>query len=671
MVNKKTCELLNILIGSPRQNFKYDDLSRQLSVSTRSIRNYMQDVTAFLGEQELAHLVQVTSKGISFAGSNSDGSLIASRLIDRDFYLYKLSSEERICIIALKLLLTDKACTLSSLEKEFNASRVTLMKDMEQVRLLLSRYQIAVHSSTSQGYRLIATEKDRRELITRIVFHSVDSFLLHGGKVNIYAFFISEACFKDPMYRNLSEILQYAESHFAVTISDARFEEILFTLKLAVARIKGGFLIAPDEAEEESVRRLSAFKIAAFIETRVSASANITFSDNEKAWLTRKLYECHFYNIKSIEDNSCMQTHLILIHFLDRIGRELSIPLSQDGQLISQLSDHLKDMKKAYTNGVILHNEFRDQILSEYSAYYSLVQKNCSTLEEHFGYHFSDDEIAYILLYLAVSVERYFEEDTIPRVIVVCHSGIGTANFLVEQLKANFNLRILASTASHKLSDTTKDRDFDLIISTIVLPDMEHRSIKVSPMLDDSDIIGLQRILLEIKKEKRKKRLFQRKNQEVNHAEFEGNIRKMEDVFPLKNIILDAECRDWREGIKLAASPLLAGGSITTQYLGAIEASVIANGAYFVFCPGVALAHAGPGDGVNRFEISLVRLRTPICFGHKINDPVRYILCFGSTTNPEDANTILKLMNFISLEGMLEELDDYRDEALFYGRIVG
>ncbi|WP_419824982.1 BglG family transcription antiterminator [Anoxybacterium hadale] len=670
-MNKKTCELLTILIGSPGQSFKYDDLSRQLSVSTRSARNYMQDVTAFLREQELAHLVQVTSKGISFLGSNSDGSLIASRLIDRDFYLYKLSSEERICIIALKLLLTDKACTLSSLEKEFNASRVTLMKDMEQVRHLLSRYKIAVHSSTSQGYRLIATEKDRRELITRIVFHSAESFLQLGGKINIYAFFMNEVCFKDPVYQNLSEILQNAEDHFSAIISDARFEEILFTLKLAVARIKGGFLIAPDEAEEESVRRLSSFKVVEFIEARVSAAVGIIFPYNEKVWLTRKLYECHFYNLKSIEDNSCMQTHLVLINFLDQIGRALSIPLAEDVQLISQLSNHLKDMKKAYKNGVVLYNEFRDQILSEYSAYYSLVQKNCCTLEEHFGYRFSDDEIAYILLYLAVSVERYFEEDTIPRVIVVCHSGIGTANFLVEQLKANFNLRILASTASHKLSDTAKDRDFDLIISTIVLPDMTHRSIKVSPMLDDSDIIGLQRILLEIKKEKRRKRLYQRKLQEVNHIESEGRIRKLKEVFPLQNIILDAECSDWQEGIKLAASPLLAGGSIIEQYLSAIEASVIANGAYFVFCPGVALAHAGPGDGVNRFEISLVRLSTPVCFGHKINDPVHYILCFGSTTNPEDANIILKLMNFISLEGMLEELDTYRDEALLYRRIVG
>ncbi|MDF2654452.1 MAG: putative transcriptional antiterminator, BglG family [Bacillota bacterium] len=681
MVNKKTCELLTILINSPMQKFKYDDLAHQLSVSTRSIRNYMQDVIAFLGEHELTHLVQVTSKGISFTGSSKDGSLIASRLIDRDFYLYKLSFEERVCIITLKLLLSDKACTLSSLEKEFNASRVTLMKDMEQVRLLLRRHQIEVHASTSQGYRLIAAEKDRRELITRIAFHSADSFLLYGGQINIYDFFISESCFKDAFFQSAAGILKNAEDYFGASVSDARFEEILFTLKLAVSRVKSGFPLPQEVAEEESARRLSTYKIAQFICNRVSGEAMFSFPESETAWLAHKLYECHFYSNKNIEDNSCMQTHLVLINFLDRIGRELSIPLAGDVQLINQLSNHLKDMKKAHNNGMTLRNEFRDQIVAEYSAYYPLVQKNCGALEAHFGYRFSDDEIAYILLYLAVSAARYFDEDTVPKVIVVCHSGIGTANFLVEQLKTYFNLRILASTSSHKLLDTARALDFDLIISTIVLPEMESGWIKVSPMLDDNDTLSLQRILLKIKKEKRKKLLTQIKDKETRETESEGHLRKLqevfpdlwdlEEVFPEKNILLDAECSNWREGIKLAAGPLLSGGSITEQYIRAIEASVVANGAYFVFYPGIALAHAGPGDGVNRFEISLARLNSPVCFGHKTNDPVRYILCFGSTTNPEDANVVLKLMNRISTEGFLDELDQYGDKALFYRQILG
>ncbi|HVI40359.1 MAG TPA: PTS sugar transporter subunit IIA, partial [Anaerovoracaceae bacterium] len=183
--------------------------------------------------------------------------------------------------------------------------------------------------------------------------------------------------------------------------------------------------------------------------------------------------------------------------------------------------------------------------------------------------------------------------------------------------------------------------------------------------------IGLQRILLNIKKDKKKNILS--KMQYVRNSDIisTNNVKRLEQVLPEENISLNVSCSDWREGIRLAAAPLLKNGSITEQYIQAIEESVIANGAYFVFCPGVALAHAGPGDGVKRFEISIIRLHTPVCFGHKTNDPVRYIICFGSTNSPEDANLILKLMNIISTEEVLQQLDSYDDRTIFYQHIKG
>ncbi len=669
-MNKKTCELLTILINSAGQNFKYEDLAHLLSVSTRSIRNYMQDISLFLSDQGLNRLIKITNKGITFTGDHNDCDFLTSHLIDKDFYLYKLSSEERIRIITLKLLLSEKACTLSDLEKQFNASRVTIMKDIEQVRLLVTRCNITFETSTNHGYLLNAEEKDRRELISRIVLSLSGSFIFNFNKVNLYEFFIRETYFKDLLFDDFPEILRKAEDYFNISVSDACFEEILFHLTLMTARITKGFLLASEAYEEESVKKLSVYNIGRYLLEVIGNTHDISFPERELSYFSHKLYECHFYNNQFIEDNSCMQMHIVLISFLDKIGKELSIPLSDDSQLIVQLGNHLKDLRKAYYSGTSLQNEFRDQIINEYHTYYQLIKNNCSLLEDHLGYQFRDDEISYIILYIVVSIERYFEDDTIPRAIVVCHSGIGTSNFLVEQLKANFNLKIIASTSSHKLADITKRFHYDLIISTIILPSTIGNWIKVSPMLEDNDIIGLQRILLNIKKEKKKKILskmqYSRKSDTISTIQ----IKRLEQALPEDNILLDVSCLDWKDGIRLAAAPLLNNGSITEQYIQAIEKSVIANGAYFVFCPGIALAHAGPGDGVKRFEISIIRLHTPVCFGHKTNDPVRYIICFSSTNSPEDANLILKLMNIISNEEILRKLDSYNDRSTFYQHII-
>ena len=76
-----------------------------------------------------------------------------------------------------------------------------------------------------------------------------------------------------------------------------------------------------------------------------------------------------------------------------------------------------------------------------------------------------------------------------------------------------------------------------------------------------------------------------------------------------ENILLDTPCGDWKSVIQRAAGPLLMSGSIDTSYIDAMIQSFETNGSYFVYCPGVALAHAGPGDGVHFFGLSLIRLK--------------------------------------------------------------
>jgi len=361
---------------------------------------------------------------------------------------------------------------------------------------------------------------------------------------------------------------------------------------------------------------------------------------------------------------------MIIHNFLEKVGRDLMIPLSDDSLLIEQLGNHLCDMKKVHNSGTTIHNDFREQIIKEYHIYYKTIWKHKHILESHFGYQFSEDEVAYIILYIAVAVERYFEDDATPKVIVVCHTGIGTANFLVEELKANFNIRILISTSSHKLDDIIQQYDYDLIISTVSLPDTVGNWIKVYPMLDDKDIINLQRALYNIKRGKRKSILSKMQRSSNNEMISSAHLERLEQVLTIHNIMLDVSCNNWREAIRSAANILLRNGSITPRYIQAIVNSVVENGAYFVYCPGVALAHAGPSDGVEKFDISLIRLQTPVCFGHKTNDPVRYVICFGSNNNPEDANLILKLMNIISSDELLSQLDRQNDKESFYKHII-
>ena len=191
--------------------------------------------------------------------------------------------------------------------------------------------------------------------------------------------------------------------------------------------------------------------------------------------------------------------------------------------------------------------------------------------------------------------------------------------------------------------------DFDLVVSTVKLNLQGIAWIKVSPMLEDNDILALQKIFLNLRKQK-----WKHKNNGIaeHTAESEGAF-----VLELQNISTDAACRDWQSAIDAAGGLLEKQGVITAEYIQGMKEAVEKYGAYCVFCPGVALVHASPENGVNRFGLSLVKLREPVCFGHASNDPVLWVICLASEERNPRLQQVLGIMNLMSDPQMRKELD--------------
>ena len=101
-MNQKTLQVLSILTNSPQQYFKYEDLAKALCVGTRSIRNYVQVISDYLKLKEPGRtLISVSDKGIAFMGSAEEGRKIYLTISDNDFYLYRLSPNQRVRMILL------------------------------------------------------------------------------------------------------------------------------------------------------------------------------------------------------------------------------------------------------------------------------------------------------------------------------------------------------------------------------------------------------------------------------------------------------------------------------------------------------------------------------------------------------------------------------------------
>ena len=92
-----------------------------------------------------------------------------------------------------------------------------------------------------------------------------------------------------------------------------------------------------------------------------------------------------------------------------------------------------------------------------------------------------------------------------------------------------------------------------------------------------------------------------------------------------KLISLDVEAETPEEAIRQAGALLVAGNKVEERYIDAMVKGYKDVGAYIVLAPLIAVPHARPEHGVLEQGVSLVRLKSPVVFGHPTNDPVQIV----------------------------------------------
>ncbi|MCA1035907.1 MULTISPECIES: PTS sugar transporter subunit IIA [Bacillus] len=110
------------------------------------------------------------------------------------------------------------------------------------------------------------------------------------------------------------------------------------------------------------------------------------------------------------------------------------------------------------------------------------------------------------------------------------------------------------------------------------------------------------------------------------------------------------------EAIRKAGKLLVNGGAAETSYIEAMVSSYHKNGPYFVLAPQIALPHARPEDGVKEASVSFVKLKDPVVFGNKANDPVQLVFALGASSSDEHLQILQKLMVMLSNTENVERL---------------
>ena len=121
-------------------------------------------------------------------------------------------------------------------------------------------------------------------------------------------------------------------------------------------------------------------------------------------------------------------------------------------------------------------------------------------------------------------------------------------------------------------------------------------------------------------------------------------------------IVLGASATDWREAVRIAGGALAAAEVALPEYGDEMVRMIEEHGPYVVIAPGLALAHARPGDEVLKDGLAVVTLATPVPFGHPYNDPVHVVLGLAVTPQTSHLESVAAVANVFNDTTAVDEL---------------
>lgn len=110
------------------------------------------------------------------------------------------------------------------------------------------------------------------------------------------------------------------------------------------------------------------------------------------------------------------------------------------------------------------------------------------------------------------------------------------------------------------------------------------------------------------------------------------------------------------DAVRLAGHLLQKNGIVEKRYVDAMVGAYREKGPYFVIAPHVALPHARPTDGVLEASVALLHLKTPVTFGHQINDPVKLVFALGASNSQEHIKLIKRLTRLLGAAQNIEKI---------------
>ncbi|MCQ9210761.1 PTS sugar transporter subunit IIA [Granulicatella sp. s8] len=685
-MRERTIQIIKFFINH-QDEITFELLSKEFQVSSRTLRNEVNEINTFLQQQDLEPIKTIRGKGLRLVVNKKQKEELLTTIENLRDSIY-LTPEERQFDLILASGLGQKPMYVYEKEIEYQVSKSTMDDDMRRVRYLLRQYNIDVVSIPKQGIVLSGVERTVRTMLYDIIvkFLGVTDYQLDE---------VDESIFDKILFTYMPRQTFYQLDMIYDQMISSREEnvyrkQILLFTSIWISRLSLGNTIANTLSDDAMINES---EMLHFVD-KVILDFNLDCSQNERKYLS---FILESFNKKDMTNSiEWVQAQLLTLQLIQHVEKETKIPFSRREELLYEgLYKHLTGLLHRMKTNVQVINPLKDNIASNYPEIYDSVVRFAPAIEEVARQKITLDEIAFLTIYFSTSESRINQElEYIYKIAVICNHGTATAHLLAENLKELFNIEVIAVLSSRELS-VLKKLDVDLVFSTVRLEEVILPTLLLNPILLEQDKIRINQYLTEHRHLRRvinKPRngtnllfsiltiieqsggqvsgdIYQKVVQTFTNHQLKINQEEiqpmLEDVLSESGIRLNVPATNWEEAIEEVAKPLVTSQVIEPRYITAMIDSVKEYGPYIVIGKHLALAHARPEEGVNKLGVSVLTLKEPIEFGHDGNDPVKIIFCLAAVDSYSHLNIMKNLIELIHDEEKVQKLTEATSKEEF------
>ncbi|MDO4813628.1 MAG: PRD domain-containing protein [Gemella sp.] len=484
-LNDRELNLIKIL-SDKKDYLPVKTIADELNVSTKTV---FRDIEKISNERTDLIFEKRKGKGIKLTTTSHFEEMSKNNALSKNSI-----EERRIKMLYRMLIHSNEYTSLENLSYKYYVGISSIVNDLKYLEQKLLGDNLILERSRN-GTKIIGSEKDIRrkiaELVDKYYFISddIESSEYYSERIDSKTIAELGDKFGIANLEKVEHIITKYEKRLPYTIGDLYYTNFVIHILISIERVRAGNYVSYFEHITPSDKQY--YVEAQNIANELEEELNIELPDNEIYYIYQYLVST---GVGTINQNNSISVEKniekLAEELFNRISASTIFEFKNNEHIYYTFKLHLRALIKRLKYGISINNPLTEKIKQEFKEIFTDV-KNISMETLHND--ISDDEVAYLTLYIQSILDG---ETSNKNVVLVCHSGFGTSQFLKKRMETRFNrLNIIDILSSRELNeyDLTK---IDYIVSTVNLDkDYEGKVINVNVLLLEEDIKQINNVI--------------------------------------------------------------------------------------------------------------------------------------------------------------------------------